>query len=286
MKASTVTDPDSSPKRDANFPDWDRFERMLSSMKGDICGRIDSLAADLRSEITSVKQELENKVEPILQRLKDHDQTVLELERACTDNGTELSRLNSTVNSLKAQVKLLSDKCEDLEGRSRRNNIRLIGVPEGVEGPRPTNFIAQLLKDKLKLDETPVLDQAHRTLRAKPKAGEAPRPFIIRIHYFQVRNEILRHAGEISRASPLLYEGQKLFIFPDYTASVSKKRAAFAGVKRQLHSGTGIKFGLLLPAVLKITLPGGSTHTFDDPNSAMDFVDRNIKKSVTPDAVC
>ncbi|KAE8285767.1 hypothetical protein D5F01_LYC15435 [Larimichthys crocea] len=250
-KASSSTDPGSPPKPDVNFPDWDRLERMLASMKGDICGRIDSQAFDLRTEIASVKQDLENTVEPMLQRLNEHDQTMRELERACTDNSTELSRLDSTVNSLKAQVKLLNDKCEDLEGRSRRNNIHLIGVPEGVEGPRQTNFIAQLLKDILKLDEAPLLDRAHRTLRAKPKDGEAPRPFIIRIHYFHVRNEILRRAG----------------------------------VKRQLHSCPGTKFGLLFPAVLKITLPGGSTHTFDDPDSAMDFVNANIKKSVAPDDV-
>lgn len=85
------------------------------------------------------------------------------------------------MNSLKAQVKILNDKCEDLEGRSRRNNIRLIGVPEGAEVPRLTNFIAQLLKDTLKLDEMPLLNQAHCTLRAKPREGEAPRPFIIRM---------------------------------------------------------------------------------------------------------
>lgn len=134
-----------------------------------------------------------------------------ELERACTDNCTELSKLDSTVNSLKAQVKLLSDKCEDLEGRSRRNNIRLIWVPEGLEGPPPTSFNAQLLRDILKLDETLLLDRAHCSLRAKPKEGEVPRPFIIRVHYFHVRNEILQRAGEISRASPLLYKGKKIF---------------------------------------------------------------------------
>jgi len=131
---------------------------MLASMKGDICRRIDSLASDLCSEITLVKQELENTVEPMLQRLNAYDQTMLELERACTDNGIVRLRLDSTVNSLKAQVKLLNDKYEDLKGRPRKNNIRLIGVPEGVEGPRPTNFIAQLLTDMLKLDEMPLLD--------------------------------------------------------------------------------------------------------------------------------
>ena len=92
-------------------PDWERLESMLASMKGVICGRIDSLATELRSEITSVKQELENTVEPIRQRLNSHDRTILELERVSTDNCSQLSELDTTVNFLKAQVKLLSDKC-------------------------------------------------------------------------------------------------------------------------------------------------------------------------------
>lgn len=125
------------------------------------------MASELRSEITSVKQELENTVEPIRQRLNSHDRTILELEWVSTDNCSQLSELDTTMNFLKAQVKLLSDKCEDLEGRSRRNNIHLIGVPEGLEGPRPTNFVAELLRDTLKLDETPLLDRAHHALHAK-----------------------------------------------------------------------------------------------------------------------
>ncbi|KAM7423448.1 hypothetical protein PAMA_000007 [Pampus argenteus] len=76
-KASSSTDRGSPPKLDANFPDWDRLERMLTSIKSDICGKIDSLAFDLRSKIASVKQDLENTVEPILQQLNN-------MNRPCT----------------------------------------------------------------------------------------------------------------------------------------------------------------------------------------------------------
>ncbi|XDV29300.1 hypothetical protein PO909_032437 [Leuciscus waleckii] len=195
------------------------------------------------------------------QKLSSHDQAITELQRACTDHSDLLTSLDSTVSTLKAEVKLLTDKCEDLEGRARRNNIWLIGV-------RPTEFIAQLLMDSLGLEEFPLLDRAHRTLRSKPSDGKPPRPFVIRVHFFHVRNDILRRASE----APLLHQGKRLFLFPDYTSSVAKKRAAFTDVKRLLHSCPGVKFGLRFPATLKITLPGGATHTFEDPATAMDFV--------------
>ena len=48
----------------------------------------------------------------------------------------------------------------------RRNNIRLLGIPEEVEGPRPMEFMAQLVQELLGLEEKPLLDRAHCTLRS------------------------------------------------------------------------------------------------------------------------
>lgn len=286
-KASSSTEPASPPKVVTDpecAPNLDHLQTMLNQLKGDICGKIDSLSCELRADISSVREELRHAIEPMKQKLSSHDQVIKELQRACTDHSDLLTSLDSTVSTLKADVKLLTDKCEDLEGRARRNNIRLVGVPEGAEGVRPTEFIAQLLMDTLGLDELPLLDRAHRTLRSRPSDGKPPRPFVIRVHFFHVRNDILRRAGETSRDSPILFQGKRLFLFPDYTSSVAKKRAAFTDVKRLLHSCPGVKFGLRFPATLRITLPGGATHTFEDPATAMDFVKVNLKSGVSSGA--
>lgn len=266
----------------ADSIDLRALQSMLDSLKDDICGKIDSLGTDLRAEISAVRTELKNATEPLLQRIKEHGQTLNDLERATSDHGDQLASLDSTVKALETQVKTLTDKCEDLEGRSRRNNLRLVGIPEGSEGQRPTEFIGGLLKDLLKLDEPPLLDRAHRTLRAKPKTGEPPRPMVIRVHFFHLRNEILQRASEASRNSPLLFQGKRLSVFPDYTVAVAKKRAAFGGVKRELRACPGIKYGLMFPAILKITLPGGTTHTFEDPTDASSFVNSKLRKVAPP----
>ena len=243
-KASHSAEPASPPKEvdesGAAF-NLGQLQAMLDLLKGEICTKIDWLSSDLRSDISSVR-------DPLQQKLSSHDQTIAELERASTDHSDQLTTLETTVSTRQKQVKLLTDKCDDLEGRARRNNIRLVGVPEGAEGAQPTELVSRLLKDILGLEEKPLLDRAHRTLRPKPKEGEQPRPLVIRVPFFHVRNDILRHAGETSRASPLLYRGKKLFLFPDYTALVAKKHAAFMEVKRQLRSCPGVKFGLRFPA--------------------------------------
>ncbi|KAK1879038.1 LINE-1 retrotransposable element ORF1 protein, partial [Dissostichus eleginoides] len=203
--------------------------------------------------------------------VEPHEATVRDLEQAATDHSTRIGELEATVDMLTSQVKRLDDKCEDPEGRSRRNNMRVMGIPEGLEGPRATDFVAQLLRDLLKLDEKPLLDRAHRTLRERPKEGTPPRPFVVRVHFFHIRSQIPQRAGE---SSPLLYNGKRISIFPDYTSSVSKKRAAFVPVKRTLHSYPNVKFGVLFPATLKITMPNGTSHRFEDPTLEIaEFVD-------------
>lgn len=259
----------------ANTTLLENMREMMNEMRSDILSKFETtISATVKREILAVLEPFEN-------RLASYGDSIADLERSANAHDTELSNLWSTVSKLTAAVDSLSQKCEDLEARSRWNNIRLVGLPEGIEGPRPTEFSAQLLQDILGLEDKPVLDRAHRTLRAKPKDGEPPRPLIMRVNLFQVRNQILRRAGE---ASPLSYMGRRISIYPDFTPAVAKKRAAFATVKKELHSCPNVKFGLY-PTTLRITLPSGQTHRFEDPAIASDFIKTNIKKGVTPDSV-
>lgn len=130
----------------------------------------------------------------------------------------------------------------------------------------PTKFAAKLLKYLLNLETEPEFDRAHRTLCAKPKEGEPPRPMIISVNKVQARNIIRRRAGE---ASPLLHNGKRVYVFPGFTPTVAKWRAAFIKVKRELYLCANMKFGLQYPATLHITVP----------NQALKFVNKKLKKS-------
>lgn len=65
----------------------------------------------------------------------------------------------------------LKAKCEDLESRSKRNNVRVVGLREDMEGSQATTSMAKWLHETLHLDSLPVIDWAHRSLRPKPKTG-------------------------------------------------------------------------------------------------------------------
>ncbi|RXN02936.1 putative transposase element L1Md-A101/L1Md-A102/L1Md-A2 [Labeo rohita] len=254
------------------------LQMMLDSVKNEICQKIDSLSTDLRSEIVTVRSDVKGWLEPLQQMVESNTSTIKELERSSSDHSDRITELENLISTLNDRLTHFDAKCEDLEGRSRRNNIRLVGLPEGSEGSRPTEYVARLLQEVLQLRDKPLLDRANRTLRDKPKKGQPPRPLVIRVHYFHVRTEILQRAAELS---PLNYDGKRLSIFADYTTAVAKKRSAFRDFKRVLHSCPGVRFGLLFPAVLRITTADGVSHKFVEPSVALDFIRKNVKSTET-----
>ena len=74
----------------------------------------------------------------------------------------------------------MQEKITDLEGRLRRNNIRIFGLPEDTEGSSATIYLEQFLKAELELPEGTNLQiqRAHLALAQKPIPNAAPRSII------------------------------------------------------------------------------------------------------------
>lgn len=154
-----------------------------------------TIRADIKLDIDSVRSELAASITSLQASLTSHYTRVKDLEKAVDFTGDCDNELHATVGQLQGEVRDPQAKCEDLEGRSRRKNLRLTGVEEGAESGQPTHFVSHLLKELLNLDEAPLLNRAHRSLRAKSKPGEPPRVFILRVHYTLTRDEILRKSS-------------------------------------------------------------------------------------------
>jgi len=270
--AENPSSPPSAPA-DSNQLTLSAFHEGLAQIKIDICGKMDSLVDSLRAEIALVREVAQESINNLQATATSHEARLAEVEKCaafCDNTATELL---TKFDKLKGEVTDLQSKCDDLEGRQRRNNIRVLGVPEGVEGPHPTEYMADLLGELLQLADKPVLDRAHRTSRVKPRAGAPPRPFVIRVHHFQTKELILREsraAGDSLR----LPGGNRISIFPDLAAAVAKKRAEFWKAKKMLRLVPGVKFGLLFPARLRVTLPDGKEHYFENSAEAIVFAER------------
>lgn len=135
---------------------------------------------------------------------------------------SRISFLEKSFPGLKDENSVLKLKVEDLEGQSRRNNIKIIGIPELEEGGKPTEFIETLIPKLLGDDNFQskvIIDRAHWILRPPSPEGARPRAIIARVHFYREKELILR----LRRARELVYEGNKVLIFPDYTPDVMRQ---------------------------------------------------------------
>lgn len=95
---------------------------------------------------------------------------------------SDFVELKCKFERLNTEYSKLENKCEELQSRSRRNNIRILGVSEDTVVN--TTAIAALLKNTLKLDKEPLLHRAHRSAQLRPRPGERPPPIIARFQYY------------------------------------------------------------------------------------------------------
>uniref|UniRef100_A0A096LVD8 L1 transposable element RRM domain-containing protein n=1 Tax=Poecilia formosa TaxID=48698 RepID=A0A096LVD8_POEFO len=222
----------------------------------------------IKLELHGVKTELSASITAIRSEVDALKVTVADMDGQLSSRTDDVVSLKSDLVRLSAQVLALNRKYEDLESRSRRNNIRIIGLPE-ERGPVSADTISTLLKDAFGLEKDLVVEprKSHMLL----DKGPIVKSYIfdsVRLHYYSDCADILRRA----RAQQRVKVGDStVSIFPDFTPQTAKARAAFNDVRRQLREVPDIRFGLLHPARLRITR-GGVRREFTSPVEATAFV--------------
>lgn len=194
---------------------------------------------------------------------------IKEVENATADYDRRLSLVEQKCAKTQSENEELRHKVIDLEARSRRQNIKIVGLPEKVENGRPTEFLIKFIPDLLgasNFSKPLEVDRAHRLGR---QLGEDARPrvMIARIHHFQMKEKILQLARQ---QFPLRYEGRPIHIFPDLPAEIMKQRQAFNDVRKQLRSA-GVRSGFIYPARLRVT-HGTTDKVFSSPEEMEAFI--------------
>lgn len=229
----------------------------------------------LASQIEEVKVDI-SLIRQDFHKLRDR---VKETETRISDMEDTIPPMRTEVHHMKQQIQQLFSKQEDLENRSRRCNLRLIGLPEGAEGKDPTLFLEQLLiKTYGREAFSPMLavERAHRMPARPPPQGAPPRTFIAKMLNYRDRDAALRLARERGNI-PL--GNVKIAVFPDFSAKVQRRRQNFMEAKRKLRS-LNMKYAMLFPARLRVE-HDGRVSFFEDPAELMAWLERrnNLEKA-------
>ncbi|KAL0148129.1 hypothetical protein M9458_056531 [Cirrhinus mrigala] len=159
-----------------------------------------SLRQDLKEQLDEMMTEINQKFQDVTVQMEETARQVEDLERSITESERWDIGVKDILLQLLRNQKTLQSKLSDLEGRSRRNNIRIYLVSENAEGSSMPRFIENLIKtelgDLLELNQGDDLgiERAHRALTSRPPAGMPPRSIVVRFLQFTTKEKILHAA--------------------------------------------------------------------------------------------
>ncbi|KAG1930587.1 NACHT, LRR and PYD domains-containing protein [Pimephales promelas] len=153
----------------------------------------------------------------------------------------------------------LQQKLVSMEDRSRRNNLRIINLKEGVEDQALAYLMRSLLKWFPELHSSPPeLTRVHR-IGPLRKTPAPPRTMILNCLRFTDRDRILGFA----RKSPVTVEGQIIRFAADYSDATARRRRPCFPIMNRARS-LGFQAFLLYPAIIKLTR-GFDQNLFTEP---------------------
>ncbi len=124
---------------------------------------------------------------------------------------------------------------EGLEGRSRRNNLRIYSVPEKTEGSNMIEFIEKLIREQLNIREEIYIERAHRAVATGVSTGRAAdftRSIIVYFRSFKEKQRVLYAAWSLK---DIRIKDQRIYFDEDYTTDVLRRRAKYRSVRKQLQ---------------------------------------------------
>lgn len=161
------------------------FKNMFESVLSSVNTRIDKVVksvAELKASLEYSQQDIDD--------LKEAADAIDEMEEELDDIQTGLHKQE--------------EKLVYLENQSRRNNVRIDGIPEQHNETwlNTETKVKELLQEKLNLSFEPMIERAHRT-GARPRSGAAdgintrPRTIVCRLRDWRQKDDILRAARRI-----------------------------------------------------------------------------------------
>ena len=177
--------------------------------------RIDNLIRDVQD----IKNSLEFSQVQVEDLVKFKDKESSELKDQIKDTCSQFAKINASIIKITQDLNEAILKVDDLENRSRRNNLCFDGIPEDKNETWMTteHKIKQVLTDHLDVKtEDFSIERAHRVGKVKSQADYKPRTVIAKFLSYKTREQVLNKKK--------LLKGKNIFIREDFSDKIQEKR--------------------------------------------------------------
>ncbi|KAJ1088445.1 hypothetical protein NDU88_001602 [Pleurodeles waltl] len=131
---------------------------------------------------------LNNKLKGYVGRIPEAEEHISNIEDTVKAKSEQLLQMDKN-------LKIIANKNEDLEARSRRNNLCIVSIPESTDTRLMEQYVERLLTTLFGTEaysKILVVERAHRSLAKRPPPGAPPRPIITRLLNYRDRYTTVR----------------------------------------------------------------------------------------------
>ena len=185
---------------------------------------------DIQTNVKKLDRKLD-KMEHSLKNMREENRQLKEQNQLLTDK----------ICTLQTKIEDLTDKCNNLESQSRRQNLRFFNINEDTKETwdQTEGKVRSYIADDLEIDSRDIqIERAHRL-----PGRNSPRPILVKFSFYKDKDRILQKYKEKSRAhrqqassadtSKTVYLSED---FPEYIRKIRKQLHPF--LQEAIDSGS------------------------------------------------
>uniref|UniRef100_U3KM42 L1 transposable element RRM domain-containing protein n=1 Tax=Oryctolagus cuniculus TaxID=9986 RepID=U3KM42_RABIT len=217
-----------------------------------------------QNEMKSSIDQMTNTLESLKNRMGEAEERISDLEDRAQENIQSNQRKEEEIRNLKNIVGNLQDTI-------KKTNIRVLGVPEGMEREKGLEgLFSEILAENfpgLEKDRDILVQEAHRTPNKHDQKRSSPRHVVIKLTTVKHKEKILKCAREKRQ---ITLRGSPIRLTADFSSETLQARREWRDIAQVLRE-KNCQPRILYPAKLSF-VNEGEIKTFHSKQKLKDFV--------------
>ncbi|KAJ1131563.1 hypothetical protein NDU88_009898 [Pleurodeles waltl] len=218
------------------------------------------------------RRETKEQLDQLNTHLKLLSTRVSQVEQRVSDLEDTNNQVEATTSRVQSELEDLQNKLDEMENRSRRSNLRFVGVPEEMEaGSSVTKVVSELigkiiLPDRANPEGDLSIMRAHRVPFVRPVNSKYPRTILVSFGDFRIKEQILSQARKVREFK--LDDNTRFRVFSDMLVAAAHRRHEFVGLIDDFKRW-GASAGIVQLVKLKVQ---GSSKSFPKCPESKEFL--------------